>query len=65
MHSLNLPNGVIVQHNGDFSGEVKINIPGKPEITIRYNILKAIVAEDIRSRRMIKLENMTVQQLIN
>jgi hypothetical protein len=67
MHTTHLGKNWIARHNGDFSGEVILietdstKPPGKKsikEITVPYDCIRNLVAEQVRSEVIGKLEQM-------
>lgn len=75
MRTLELSDGWVANHNGDFSGEVlirkhKIDEKGEHsmkvdvDVEIPFDVLKGVVAEYVRLRRLIKLESATADEIL-
>ncbi len=56
--------GTVFLVNGDFSGNVKISRGGVVEIEFPYWQLRALVAEEIRYRKISILETANVEELL-
>ena len=71
MHSKDFGNGITIHHNGDYSGDVKIDVPrGKTntfatptnqfvEVEIPFEVLRSLVLDYLRSKTISNLESMT------
>jgi hypothetical protein len=77
MITTELPNGRVFLHNGDFSGDLEINVhPAELEeldtedgtqlfrLAIPFEDIKAIVADYVRRVRTVELEQMSDDQVL-
>jgi hypothetical protein len=66
MHMMEFLGGWIVNHNGDFSGDVELRSPWNPtQVTVvPFGILRAVVAEKVRRDRIAALEQASDEDLI-
>lgn len=74
MHSKQFDGEITIHHNGDYSGDVKINVPkhrveefNAPnsvyEIEIPFEVLRSLVLDYIRNRTISNFESMTDDDL--
>lgn len=65
MHYLRIDDTAGANHNGDFTGDVYIEIAGEEEeIVVPMYVMEAIVAAKIRAARIAELEDATVAELL-
>ena len=53
-----------IHHNGDYSGDIIIQTPSGLEMTMPFAAVEELVAEKVRSERMSRLEDATVEELL-
>lgn len=65
MHTMEFVGGWVVNHNGDFSGDVELRAPGHPTgvTKVPFMVLQAVVAEKIRLERIAALEQASDAEL--
>lgn len=77
MHRLTIDRTTSCDHNGDFSGDVILNLPEsavefetvngsnrKAAVTISFFALATIVAKAVRNNKIEKIENMDIADLL-
>lgn len=65
MNTMKLDSGTVVNHHGDFSGRVSIQMEGQSRATrLSMRDLEAIVAEKIRQSKIKTLENAPIEELL-
>lgn len=55
----------LVHHEGDYSGDVLICMSGDREVRLPFEVLKAVVAEYVRSHETSLLEQASVDDLLH
>lgn len=65
MHTLTRPDGWTANFNGDFSGDVRLSNERKAvDVTLPFDVLKALVAEYLRRERVSRLEQASPDELL-